>query len=119
MVLSPNRIGCGRPHEVMSRPSPVPAAAGVYGWHFDEDHCADLADGRLLGLELRRVGSGKRMTFCKAGEAELSQWMEENARVCWIEHDEPWSTESELFSQLDLPQSLDQNRVASVEVVYG
>lgn len=50
------------------------------------------------------------MTFGKAGEAVLSQWMAENARVCWIEHNEPWALESELISQLDLPLNLDQNR---------
>jgi hypothetical protein len=53
---------------------------------------------------------GKRLTFGKAGEATLSQWMAENARVCWLEHTEPWALESELFSQLDLPLTLDQNR---------
>lgn len=64
-----------------------------------------------LGIELCRVGhSGTRMTFGKAGEAALSQWMAENARVCWIEHHEPWTLESELVSQLDLPLNLDQNR---------
>jgi hypothetical protein len=36
--------------------------------------------------------------------------MAENARVCWIERDEPWTMESELISQLDLPLNLDQNR---------
>ncbi|WUK91271.1 hypothetical protein OHT01_29830 [Streptomyces sp. NBC_00358] len=50
------------------------------------------------------------MTFGKAGEAALSQWMAGNARVCWIEHDEPWTMESEFISQLDLPLNLDQNR---------
>ncbi|MEU1343316.1 GIY-YIG nuclease family protein [Streptomyces sp. NPDC005827] len=69
-----------------------------------------LTLGCLLGLELRRVGSGKRMTFAKAGEAALSEWMAENAQVCWIEHDEPWALESELISRLDLPLNLDQNR---------
>ncbi|MET8801705.1 hypothetical protein [Streptomyces sp. NPDC004546] len=44
----------------------------------------------MLGLELRRVDSGKRMTFGKTGKAILSQLMAENARVCWIEHGEPW-----------------------------
>ncbi|MFC8141576.1 GIY-YIG nuclease family protein [Streptomyces paradoxus] len=69
-----------------------------------------LTLGCLLGLELRRVGSGKRLTFGKAGEATLSQWMAENARVCWIEHAEPWALESKLISQLNLPLNLDQNR---------
>ena len=69
-----------------------------------------LTLGCLLGLELRRVGSGKRMTFGKAGEATLSQWRADNARVCWVEQDEPWTSESQLISQLDLPLNLDQNR---------
>ncbi|MFJ4687562.1 GIY-YIG nuclease family protein [Streptomyces sp. NPDC088789] len=69
-----------------------------------------LTLGCLLGLELRRVGSGTRMTFGKAGESTLTQWMAENARVCWIEHGEPWTMESQLISQLDLPLNLDQNR---------
>ncbi|MFJ8030526.1 GIY-YIG nuclease family protein [Streptomyces sp. NPDC096032] len=53
-----------------------------------------LSLGCLLDLELRRVGSGKRLTFGQAGEAKLSQWMADNARVCWVEHDEPWTLES-------------------------
>ncbi|MEU6777523.1 GIY-YIG nuclease family protein [Streptomyces sp. NPDC046759] len=69
-----------------------------------------LTLGCLLGLELRRVGSGKRMTFGKAGEATLSQWMADSARVCWIEQSEPRDMESQLISQLDLPLNLDQNR---------
>ncbi|MEV7687047.1 GIY-YIG nuclease family protein [Streptomyces bungoensis] len=55
------------------------------------------------------MGSGKRLTFGQAGEAKISQWMADNARVCWAEHDEPWTLESELISQLDLPLNLDQN----------
>ncbi|WP_342593452.1 GIY-YIG nuclease family protein [Streptomyces inhibens] len=139
--------------EVLSRPSPVPGTAGVYGWHFEEAPFPDLpADqllyvgiaprhmtsrtsmqnlrkrvryhfrgnaygstlrltlGCLLGLELRRVGSGKRMTFAKAGEAVLSQWMARHARVCWLEHPEPWTVESGLIARLDLPLNLDRNR---------
>ncbi|WDV54556.1 hypothetical protein PV963_31435 [Streptomyces coeruleorubidus] len=138
--------------EVLLRPSPVPAVAGVYGWHFKQapHHDLDaerllyvgiaprymanristqnlrkrvryhyrgnaagstlrLTLGCLLGFELRRVGSGKRMTFGEAGEATLSHWMAENARVCWIEQEEPWAMESELISHLDLPLNLDQN----------
>jgi hypothetical protein len=62
-----------------------------------------------LGIELRRVGSGKRLTF-SSGEAKLSNWMEENARVVWHVCDEPWKIEEELISSLDLPLNLDQNR---------
>src|ERR1700722_7026268 len=35
-----------------------------------------------LGLELRRGGSGGRLTFCD-GEARLSGWLAENALVTW------------------------------------
>ncbi|MFF2011755.1 GIY-YIG nuclease family protein [Streptomyces sp. NPDC058195] len=56
------------------------------------------------------VGSGKRMTFGKGGEAALSQWMVGNARVCWIKQSEPWTLESQFISQLDLPLNLDPNR---------
>ncbi|MET9120187.1 GIY-YIG nuclease family protein [Streptomyces sp. NPDC004528] len=151
-LTAPDRLWSAQ--EVLVRPSPVPAVAGVYGWHFEQAPSADLDAGRLLyvgiaprymanrtstqnlrkrvryhyrgnaagstlrltlgcllGIELRRVGkSGTRMTFGKAGEVALSQWMAENARVCWIEYDEPWTLESELITQLDLPLNLDQNR---------
>ena len=62
-----------------------------------------------LGIELRRVGSGKRMTF-STGEARLSEWMEENARVVWHVCSEPWRLEEELIASADLPLNLDQNR---------
>ncbi|MGQ4398850.1 GIY-YIG nuclease family protein [Streptomyces hayashii] len=150
-LVSPDRLWNAR--EVLARPSPVPAAAGIYGWHFKYPPHSDLEAGRLLyigiaprymanrtstqnlrkrvrnhyrgnaasstlrltlgcllGLELRRVGSGQKMTFGKAGEARLSQWMADNARVCWIEKNEPWTLESQLISELDIPLNLAQNR---------
>ena len=61
-----------------------------------------------LGIDLRRVGSGKRMTF-STGESRLSEWMEENARVAWFLSEEPWKLEEELISTLDLPLNLAQN----------
>ena len=62
-----------------------------------------------LGIELRRVGSGKRMTFA-AGEAKLSAWMDENASVCWIETAKPWVIEAQFIASVCLPLNLDQNR---------
>jgi hypothetical protein len=149
-LVTPQRLWSAG--EVLVRPSPVPAASGVYGWHFNQAPFPELADERLLyvgiaprymanristqnlrkriryhfrgnaagstlrltlgcllGLELRRVGSGKRMTFGKSGEAALSTWMAEHAHVCWIEHPEPWALESHLIAQLDLPLNIDQN----------
>lgn len=62
-----------------------------------------------LGIELRRVGTGKRRTFSN-GEQALSEWMQANAFVCWVDHPEPWSLEEELIARYDLPLNLDQNR---------
>jgi hypothetical protein len=65
-----------------------------------------------LGIELRRVGSGTRLTF-GPGESVLSDWIGEHARVCWLPTPEPWGVESTLIHRLDLPLNLDQNRAGS------
>ncbi len=62
-----------------------------------------------LGIGLRRVGSGARLTF-SAGEAMLSEWMASHARVCWLPTGYPWRVESELIKRLTLPLNLDQNQ---------
>ncbi len=62
-----------------------------------------------LGIELRRVGSGGRLTF-GSGESALSEWMEQHARVCWTVHPRPWILESDLIQRISLPLNLDQNR---------
>jgi hypothetical protein len=61
-----------------------------------------------LGIQLRRVGSGKRMTF-SAGENILSEWMAENAFVTWMTHDEPWIVERDLFRNFSFPLNLADN----------
>jgi len=61
-----------------------------------------------LGIALRRVGSGNRMTF-SAGESTLSDWMGQHARVALLETAAPWLVESHLISELTLPLNLDQN----------
>ena len=62
--------------------------------------------GVLLATEsnfpLRRVGSGKRMTFTHPGEQWLDRWMDKNARVYWIEDDEPWVLEEMLIATISL-----------------
>lgn len=63
---------------------------------------------RSLGIQLRRVGSGKRMTF-SGGEDVLSSWLEENVSVTWVTHSEPWLLEAAAISSLYLPLNLDQN----------
>lgn len=36
-LVSPDRLWSAQ--EVLARPSPVPATAGVYGWHFIKERC--------------------------------------------------------------------------------
>ena len=69
-----------------------------------------LSLGVLLGLELRRVGSGERMTFTQPGELELSSWMSANALVCWHVVEQPWLVEERLIGELNLPLNLDANK---------
>jgi hypothetical protein len=62
-----------------------------------------------LGIQLRRVGSGRRLTFA-GGEGKLSAWMADNAYVTWVETNRPWLAEQQLIGSVDLPLNLDQNR---------
>jgi hypothetical protein len=151
--------------EVLSRPSAVPAASGVYGWWFrglpaliDTAECrkhgglallyvgisplrppasgqaasrqdvrhrlwmhyAGNAEGSTLrktlgcllagqlGIQLRRVGSGRRKTFAD-GEQLLSAWMSENAFVSWVIRERPWELEHDLLGAVDLPLNLEGN----------
>ncbi|WP_370499774.1 GIY-YIG nuclease family protein [Mycolicibacterium sp. jd] len=64
--------------------------------------------GGELGFALRRVGSGKRMTFA-GGEAVLTQWMAENAAVSWVLHPEPWHLERKLIDALEMPLNFQDN----------
>lgn len=64
--------------------------------------------GDRLGLVLRRVGSGTRLTFAD-GEPRLSQWMADNAFVCWVADERPWELEDALVMTLDLPLNLQGN----------
>jgi len=72
-----------------------------------------------LGIELRRVGSGKRMTFRKKGEDLLSEWMAENAFVTWVVHQQPWELEAEVIRSLSLPLNLDQNQLHAFHSVLS
>ena len=63
---------------------------------------------RRLGIELRRVGSGTRMTF-SAGEVILRQWMADNALVASSSTQQPWVPEPEVIGALDLPLNIEHN----------
>tara|TARA_B100000686_G_C16524229_1_gene828857 strand:- start:201 stop:809 length:609 start_codon:yes stop_codon:yes gene_type:complete len=149
-ITSPQRFHSR--DEVLSKPSPIPKANGLYGWYFNEipgktptDNCITSDNKTLLyvgispdksskpnstqnlrkrityhyrgnaegstlrrtlgillteesGYPLRRVGSGKRMTLTHDGEKWLDEWMQGNAFICWMEHDEPWTIEEDLIS---------------------
>ncbi|MFX0135340.1 MAG: GIY-YIG nuclease family protein [Candidatus Hodarchaeota archaeon] len=62
-----------------------------------------------LGIQLRRVGSGNRMTFTVEGERILSDWMDQNAFVSCVIYSTPWELEQELLSSISLPLNLRGN----------
>ena len=62
-----------------------------------------------LDIKLRRVGSGKRVTFAE-GEEVLSQWMADHTFVCWGQDEAPWVRERELIEELPLPLNLNANK---------
>ncbi|WP_422753051.1 GIY-YIG nuclease family protein [Micromonospora sp. WMMD708] len=66
-----------------------------------------------LGIGLRRVGNGSRLTFGRDGEQRLSDWMADHARVVWTPAEQPWALEEELIRSHVLPLNLDQNRDGS------
>src|SRR5260370_14161932 len=61
-----------------------------------------------LGIQLCRVGSGRRLSFA-TGEQWLSEWLEENARVAWLPCEAPWTVEAHLIATVNLPLNLEQN----------
>lgn len=71
-----------------------------------------LAEHLRIELEVTRVS---RMTQCHfgfglSGERTLSSWMQENARVSWVQHDEPLLLERYLITTLTLPVNVRGNK---------
>lgn len=96
---------------VNGRPPSRQTARDRIRYHFRgnaEGSTLRLTLGVLLGLELRRVGSGTRRTFASQ-EVALSEWMACHARVSVAIHEEPWVLESRLIGELVLPLNLDQS----------
>ena len=60
-------------------------------------------------MRLRRKERGD-FRFTSGGEARLREWMAKHARVCWVEHPEPWEVEEYLIPRLFLPLNLAGNR---------
>ena len=61
-----------------------------------------------IGTVLRRVGSGKRMTF-GPHEARLTRWMAKNAAVALVETDKPWIVEEHIIESVPLPLNIHKN----------
>jgi hypothetical protein len=87
-------------------PPPIPHARERRGLDVASD--ARLPARGRTWPELRRVGSGKRLTFCD-GEKRLSEWLVENAFVTWEVTPAPWLLEEALIAAVPLPLNLDQN----------
>jgi hypothetical protein len=68
-----------------------------------------------LGLELRRVGSGRHITLA-GGESVLNHWMAENTEVSWLVRPEPWLFEDGLVGALELPLNLQGDNVFHEEL---
>jgi hypothetical protein len=121
-----HRVGCRTLLYVGISPTAPPAGGGTPSrqtvrsrirYHFRGNAFGStlrLTLGSLLadelGIGLRRVGSGIRMTFGHAGEARLTEWMAVNARVVWAVTAIPWLAEKGLIARLVVPLNLDQNR---------
>jgi hypothetical protein len=61
-----------------------------------------------LGISLRRVEIGKRITFGE-GESILSDRMGKNAFVAWAVTSEPWKAEKLIIRSTSLPLNLGHN----------
>jgi hypothetical protein len=61
------------------------------------------------GYQLRRVGSGKRITLTHAGEQYLDEWMARNAFVAWLVCAEPWLLERALLKEISCPLNIADN----------
>lgn len=61
-----------------------------------------------LGINLSVSPSG-RLHFAE-NETVLNDWMEQFARVTWIEHPAPWEVEGEVVRSLNLPLNREHNR---------
>ena len=63
--------------------------------------------GDSMNMPLIKKGS---RVFLGENEAKLNKWLDENARVTFVECEKPWLYESSLIKQLDLPINLEHNK---------
>jgi hypothetical protein len=76
-----------------------------------------------LGIEfvVKRMSRGARRHFGfeSSGEHVLSKWMEENARVSWVQHDEPFLLEDHLIKTLTIPLNIKGNSHPFAKVLHS
>lgn len=60
-----------------------------------------------LGLDYRRFG--RSYGFVRDGEAHLSRWMHDHARVVFLVHETPWTEEERCIGSLSLPLNIKGN----------
>ena len=63
-----------------------------------------------LGLKLQPTGPTARLTYA-GGEDVLSDWLQQNAFVCWVPYGQPWEIESGIIRSLSLPLNLQHNEL--------
>lgn len=63
--------------------------------------------GDILNIPLIKKGS---RIFLGDNEEILNKWLDENARVTFLECEQPWRYEALLIEQLDLPMNLEHNK---------
>ena len=49
------------------------------------------------------------MTLTHDGEQALDRWLDQHARVCWMEHPQPWVLEDQMLEEVSLPLNLQGN----------
>jgi len=63
----------------------------------------------LLPQECRTVKGKRKYNWGPQGEEKLTEWMEKNARVSWVESSDPLKLERHLIRKLSLPLNLKHN----------
>ncbi len=79
-----------------------------------------LSLGSLMAeqLGLTVVPASGKVSF-GATETLLSDWLDDHARVVWVEHPEPWTVEAEVVRALRVPLNRDHNQAHPFYAAMG
>ena len=80
-----------------------------------------MAEQLRIEFEVTRVSRGTRchFGFGSSGELTLSKWMEDNARVSWVQHDQPLLLEDHLIKTLVIPMNVKGNSHPFARVLHS